>query len=1135
MTAQPMVNLTIDGRPVQVPAGKTILDAAKALGIEIPTLCHNDALHPYGSCWVCAVKVEGARTLVPSCSTEVREGMVVHDNDPEVRNTRKLCLELLLSDHSGDCFGPCHQTCPAGIDVQGYLAHVRNGQYDDAIRLIKEKNPLPLICGRVCPRPCEEKCRRNLVDEPVAVDAVKRFVADWDLARGQWKPPVASATGKKVAVIGGGPAGLTAAYFLAQRGHAVTIFEAQPKLGGMLRWGIPAYRLPREVLDAEIDNILSLGIAVKPGKRLGKDFTVQSLHDTDGFNAVFVGIGATESRLMGVPGEDLPGVMPATGFLLRFGLGEEFGFKGKRVAVIGGGNSAIDAARTSLRLGAKEVTIIYRRSRAEMPAQDIEVEDAEHEGVTFRFLAAPTRLTGAGKLEQLEFARMDLGEPDASGRRKPILVKGSEQTIPVDICIAAIGQVPDIAAITGSTGLAKSKHGAIEADPMSLRAGAEWLFAGGDCVNGAATVVESVAHGREAAVSIDRFLNGQSVTRVEPIFSFTQGSLEDLDPADFDHFLRAKRHTLSCLEISERLASFAEVEEGLSEQDAQEEAKRCLSCGCDAVHDCRVRKYAGDYGAEPARFAGDRRTEPVDLRHPLIRLEAQKCIMCGACVRVCDEVRGVKALSFSARGFNARVRPVFGDSLLETDCISCGACVDICPTGAIVEKMDRGIFAVSSAQSRCTGCGVGCATVNQAANGRVVATIAADPVTAPNHGQLCLRGRFGHRALEKAERITRPMIRKNGTLQPVALADAMKRVRELSSAEQGALPIYCSPHASVGEMQAAAALAREAKQGQLLGLSAQEGPALAGIARVLATGGSPLGVADIATADLCLLVEYNPDTAHPVAGVEIRRAQPRMKLVTIGAACGAFTKSAVQHVRPRTESTPILLAALADLLGGTARSVERETEVAPAELADLVELIKAAKRPVIVIDCVTAGTELAAAAARLAAALRTADGTFPLIALRQAASSTAFATLGFKETDRAVAAKTSIAIREDVCAIDPKAGGTWIVFDCVMGETARKAEVVIPLPAPHELTGHVMPTGAVPAELSAACTPMAGSEAGQGLHAMIERAPRDLPAPVFEAKASPAPAKAETLRERRPSADTFTRTFRAWATEQGVL
>lgn len=1137
MSEQALIHLTIDGKEVEVPQGSTILDAAKKLGIEIPTLCHNDALHPYGSCWVCAVKVEGARTMVPSCSTEVREGMIVTNDDAEVRNTRKLCLELLLSDHTGDCFGPCHDTCPAGIDVQGYLALVRNGEYSEALRLIKEKNPLPLICGRVCPRPCEDKCRRNLVDEPVAVDAVKRFVADWDLEHGHWQPPVATATGKKVAIVGGGPAGLTAAYFLAQRGHACTILEAQPQLGGMLRWGIPAYRLPREVLDAEIENITSLGVTVEYGKRMGTDFTVQQLHDKDGYDAVFVAIGATESRLMGVEGEDLDGVMPATGFLLRFGLGETFAFKGKKVVIVGGGNSAIDAARTSLRLGASSVTLMYRRSRAEMPAQDIEVEDAEHEGVQFHFLVAPTKLMGTGKLEKIEYVRMELGEPDASGRRRPQEVAGSESIIDADICIAAIGQTPDMSAVENSVGLTKTKWGAIGADPKSLRCGAEWLFAGGDCVNGAATVVESVAHGREAAISIDRYMNGLPITRTESIFAFSQGGLEDLNPADFDHFLRAPRHTMSCMDLTERLLGFSEVEKGLSEAEAQEEAKRCLSCGCDALHDCRVRRYADQYHAEHERFKGDHRKEEVDLRHPLVKLETQKCIMCGACVRVCDEIRDIRALSFSQRGFSARVRPVFGDSLLDTDCISCGACIDICPTGAIVEKMDRGIFPVTSTPSTCTGCGVGCATVNQTSRAGTIATIAGEPLQAPNFGQLCLRGRFGHRCLDGAERITTPMIRQDGALVATDWNTALTRARDLIKAEAGALPVYCSPHASTEEITAAAAIATSTPHGSLLSMTTQDAPALKGMAAVLGSTISPLGVEALATADVVVLIACDPHETHPVAAVAMHRTQPDMKLIAIGDLQGKLQREAVLKLRPKTETTPLVVSHIAAALDGKTEDIESRTEIGQGEIADVVALLENAKRPVLVIDCARAGTQLATAAAQLAVAIS--KKAPPLLALQQAANSTTFAACGGVETDRALPAGTALAIREDIGALTPNMDDTrWIVCDCVMGSTSAMADVILPVPAPHELNGTIQPTGTIQKTLQAETTAAAAPEATQTMAQLISilglsinKAETCAPATT---EAKDISVEEESLRTRKPSADTFTRRFQAWASSIGV-
>ncbi|MGQ9517933.1 MAG: FAD-dependent oxidoreductase, partial [Anaerolineae bacterium] len=309
------INVTVNGKAFQVPPGTTILQAARLAGAEIPTLCHVAELKQFTSCFMCIVQVEGRPKPVPACSTMVSEGLVITTDSPAIRETRRTCLELLLSDHTGDCYAPCHLTCPTGIDIQGFLKLIAQGEFRKSLELIKEATPFPASLGRICPHPCETECRRNRVDEPLAICWSHRFVADLDLASGApYIPPCAPDTGKRVAVIGGGPAGLSAAYHLRRRGHAVTVFEQHEAAGGMMRWGIPYYRLPAAVLDAEIKVITDMGVKIRYNQKLGRDFTIQSLKDA-GYDAIFVGVGAQETTRMRVEGEDLPGVMPGLQFL----------------------------------------------------------------------------------------------------------------------------------------------------------------------------------------------------------------------------------------------------------------------------------------------------------------------------------------------------------------------------------------------------------------------------------------------------------------------------------------------------------------------------------------------------------------------------------------------------------------------------------------------------------------------------------------------------------------------------------------------------------------------------------------------------------------------------------------------------
>ncbi len=481
-----------------------------------------------------------------------------------------------------NCVAPCQATCPAQINIPGYIKAVGEGRYEDAVQIIKEHNPLPLVCGRVCPHPCEDACRRGLDGEPVNINHIKRFAADYEMNSGKRiQPLVMPSNGRKVAVVGGGPAGLTVAYYLVRLGYVPTIFEQQPKLGGMLRYGIPEYRLPKAILDWECQGILELGVEARMNQKMGRDFTMQSLQD-EGFEAIFVGPGCWDSRNMGLEGENLQGVLPGTNMLIDRGLEKDTPV-GKKVVIIGGGNTALDCARTCWRLGADEVTVLYRRSRAEMPANDIEVEEGEHEGLNYKFLAAPTKLIGDenGKLVGLEYITMELGEPDASGRRRPVPIEGSETVIAVDNVIAAIGQFPDLAFLEqdgACKDLTISRWNTIECDERLGTTTMTGVFAAGDGVHGAKTVVEAIGAARKAARSIHLYLGGDTLGDPQQWVKNPKQvnqRVKEIPNAP----VPGQRAKMRELTVSERANSFIEVELGLLEEDAKREAQRCLQCG----------------------------------------------------------------------------------------------------------------------------------------------------------------------------------------------------------------------------------------------------------------------------------------------------------------------------------------------------------------------------------------------------------------------------------------------------------------------------------------------------------------------------------------------------------------------------
>ena len=683
----PKVAFTLNGRKVEVEAGTTILEAAEQQGIKVPTLCHDSRLKPTAACRLCLVEVEKARGPMPACATPVTENMVVRTTSDDLSSMRRMALELLLSDHYGDCTAPCKLTCPAGIDIQGYIALIANGNYREALALIKDSNPLPLVCGRVCPRFCETKCRRNRVDEPVAINSLKRFVADYDMnSENPYLPEPKPATGRRVAIIGGGPAGLTAAYYLGLEGHTITILEASPDLGGMLRYGIPEYRLPKAVLDKEIATITRLCHKVRCNVSLGIDFTIESLKK-EGYEAIFIALGAQANQKMRIEGEDLPGVISGIEFLRDVTLGKRVAL-GDKVAVIGGGNTAMDVARTALRLGVAEVNVVYRRSKVEMPANAEEIEQAEEEGGRFQFLTAPVK-AGArdGKVASMECIKMALGEPDSSGRRRPEPISGSEFTMEVDNIIAAIGQALDNPNLDQDSQIELTKRNYISVNEETMAASVAGVFSGGDCTSGPATAVEAIGAGRRAAQSINKYLSGRPVVPDVKPYNCSKGEMDDIDPTDFADVERIARTKQAILDPEERKKSFTEIEFALSEEMALKEAARCLGCGCQAAVDCKLRELATEYQVNDAHYAGAKRHLPInENEHPLIYRDQNKCILCGRCIRICNEIKGLSVFGFVGRGFETRVEPTLGMPLSETSCDSCGLCVSTCPTGALTEK-----------------------------------------------------------------------------------------------------------------------------------------------------------------------------------------------------------------------------------------------------------------------------------------------------------------------------------------------------------------------------------------------------------------------------------------------------------------
>ena len=495
----------------------------------------------------------------------------------EVRTMTDRLLHLNAAD---DAVAPCAQTCPAEIDIPRYVQHIKNGEYEEAVNTIRERNPLLLACGRVCPHPCESWCRRGIEDDPVAINHLKRFVADYEMNSGKRIPiDKAPDTGKRVAIIGGGPAGLSCAYFLRRAGHQASIFEAMPKLGGMLRYGIPEYRLPKKVLDWEIDGILNLGVAHHTNVRLGRDFEFGALIAA-GFDAIFFSIGAWNDYRLKIPGEELAGCYTGIDFLARIGNNEPVPI-GRRAAVIGGGNTAIDCARTLVRKGCEKVYLVYRRTRNEMPANEVEIVAAEHEGIEFIFLASPNQVVGNDEehVIGLEYLKMELGEPDASGRRRPVAVEGSETVLDVDMIITAIGQSPS-AEFRGKgdrlDDISWTRWNTFEVDPATHQTNVPYIFAAGDAATGPALVVDAIGGGRRAARSMDLFLKGMPV--VPQPKAILNKHIQETIFDSVSGVERSSRVEMPELPVADRIDNFNEVDLVISERNAIAEANRCLNC-----------------------------------------------------------------------------------------------------------------------------------------------------------------------------------------------------------------------------------------------------------------------------------------------------------------------------------------------------------------------------------------------------------------------------------------------------------------------------------------------------------------------------------------------------------------------------
>ncbi len=780
------ITLSIDAVQVLVDQGATVLEAARQAGITIPTLCHLSKKTSQDShCQVCVVACEGREDLVKSCSTPAEEGMVIITDSDEVKAHRQERVAALASDHFGDCKAPCSLTCPGQINVQGYIAHVVKGQYAEAVRLVMEKNPLPFSVGRLCRRFCESRCRRVLMDDPIAINNLKRFVADWCMSNEvdlkiQKKP----ATGKKIAVVGGGPAGLAGAYYLAKNGHAVTIYEAEEKLGGLLRYAVPEFKIPNKVLDYEIATILQLGIEVKCGHRLGQDMSMDELNSQ--FDAVLLTIGAGVDQPLGLPGSDLSGVLPALDFLRNYNADIEEK-QGKAAAVIGGNNVAMEAARALLRLG-YEVTIVNpKKDISGLGANPVAIKEAEKEGADFLFKVDPCEI---GQLDSgLEFImnQLELGEPDKKGKQKLQPVPDEYYVLFVDTVVYAQGQMVCHGKGTeGDTPLADvalTPKNLIKANARTTMTSMDKVYAAGEAASGSRALIQVVSSGRKAAESIHSTVMGLAPAPAESRFNFTRGKSAD-DNMVLDRFAKQDRTPMPARVPETAVLDNEEVKLGFDEAAAKREADRCLECGCMAYDDCDFKTICIDTGINLSKTGmGTAPAYSLDQSHPMLDVDLNKCVYCRRCVNACE----YDALDLSCASLDEQGRATGISLTFKDNCVNCGNCADHCSTGTINKKdVLSPILTEETRKVRttCPYCGAGC-QMQLKVKGDTLMEATSEADLAPNYGALCVKGRFAFNFSQDKERLTSPLVRRDGELVKATwdeaydvIAERMGKVKE---------------------------------------------------------------------------------------------------------------------------------------------------------------------------------------------------------------------------------------------------------------------------------------------------------------------------------------------------------------------
>lgn len=1041
--------LNINGKEVLGLPGQTILEVAKENHIFIPTLCFDERTEIYGSCGICVVEVEGNPKMVKACATEIAPNMVIKTDTDRVFESRKTNLELLLSNHVGDCRPPCVLACPAQTDCQGYVGLIANGQLEEAIQLIKEKIPLPGAIGRVCPHPCEDNCRRKLIDEPISIAWLKRFAADSDLfGEDPFMPDIAVPSGKAVAIIGGGPFGLSAAYFLRTMGHEVTVFEAMPKFGGMLRYGIPEYRLPKEVLDEEIHIIEKMGVDLIPNTKIGIDITLETIRKD--YDAVCVGIGAWVSTGVGCKGEDADGVIGGIDFLRKVVRNEEIHL-GENVAIVGGGNTAMDACRTAVRLGAKKVYNIYRRTKDEMPADRIEIVEADEEGVIFKNLTNPIEVIKDenGHAKQILLQVMELGEPDSSGRRAPKPVEGKTETIDIDTVILAIGQAVDP---SGFKGIELTKKQGIAYDQETYMTNMEGVFAGGDCGNDKISIaIEAIADAKNVSDMVDAYLAGEPIICEKPYVV----KRDDITEKTFEDREIQCRPKMDHLHPEERNDNFAEVVSGYDEDQAMDDANRCLECGCHDYFECKLIQLANEYDVKPERFEGDVNRIEFEDDHPFIMRDPNKCILCGLCVRVCDEVMGVGALGLVSRGFDTVVKPTLEKPLTESGCVSCGQCVSVCPTGALGERLSNYKSVpldTDETDTTCSFCSVGC-SLHLETYGDMLIKAMPDKEGVVNQGLLCGKGKFGFDCAELEGKILDPMVKRDGNFEEVDYQEAFvltaKKAQSIAAKYgKDAVAVAISDRYTNEEAYAIKKLAMSMGAKTLCFNNRQSG-----IAKVLGFDASPNTIDELLSTEVVLVSGFFA-AFNPVIMLKLRQAAKNgAKIILVNpegfeqgfdfATKVVYTKNDMAFLQEIAKAICEMKPTTTDDFKAFAASLGN-VEVS-AQAQEIADLYGKAKKAMIVFQQNFVTTEAATILADIAVVSghigSPRDG---ILQVKAKNNSQGLIDLGIRNGAEAMAGVKALLVFGEDPALDLSDLEFLMVTDTHMTETAKKADVVIP-------------------------------------------------------------------------------------------